>query len=182
MPRTTCRMMLGLLMLLLAACSTTSRKFSISEEELQKHITRELSLPLTVLRIFDVHLGNPVIRLDQASGRMLAKIDTKISSPLSSQTLDGTMHLSGRLGFDADSNTLMLHESRIENLDIRGLTADDRYNELFNLLAAKLGSELLSNIPLYTFSPDELKRGNRHYIPDDFRIVGRELRITLQPQ
>jgi hypothetical protein len=183
MSRIAYRLMQGLLLsLLIAACSTAPRTFSISESELQSRITQELSVPITLLRIFDVSLSNPVIRLDQDSGRLHAQIDTKISNPLNAQSLDGAINLSGRLGFDAANNTVMLYESRIEKLDIRGMALDDKYAELFNLLAARLGSELLSNIPLYTFKPDELKLGNRQYVPGDFRIVGRELKITLQPQ
>ncbi|HEY8355603.1 MAG TPA: DUF1439 domain-containing protein [Methylophilaceae bacterium] len=173
---------LALLMLLVAACSGSSRTLSISEAELQQHISQELSIPITVLRIFDVHLGNPVIRLDQESGRMFAKIDTKIRNPMSAQALDGSISLSGRLGFDEGSSTVMLYDSRIENLDIQSMVTDDRYSELFNLLVTRLGSQLFSSIPLYTFKLDELKIGNRRYVPDRFQIVGSELRVTLRPQ
>jgi len=76
----------------------------------------------------------------------------------------------------------MLSESRVEKLDIQGMELDDKHNELLNLLAAKLGAELLSNVPLHTFKPDDLKIGNRRYLPTDFRIVGHDLKITLSPQ
>jgi hypothetical protein len=39
---------LALLMLLVAACSGSSRTLSISEAELQQHISQELSIPITV--------------------------------------------------------------------------------------------------------------------------------------
>jgi hypothetical protein len=101
---------------------------------------------------------------------------------MSAQALDGSISLSGRLGFDEGSSTVMLYDSRIENLDIQSMVTDDRYSELFNLLVTRLGSQLFSSIPLYTFKLDELKIGNRRYVPDRFQIVGSELRVTLRPQ
>lgn len=185
MPRTRhtlLRILLPTLLLLLSACASSPRTISISESELQSRITEELSVPTTLLRIFDVNLSNPVIRLDGDAQRLHASIDTRISNPLTQKSVQGMIGISGKLGFDAASSTVMLSESRVEKLDIQGMELDDTHNELLNLLAAKLGAELLSNIPLHTFKPDDLKIGNRRYVPTDFRIVGRDLKITLLPQ
>lgn len=185
MPRTRrilLQILLSSLLLLLSACASGPRTISISESELQSRITEELSVPTTLLRIFDVNLSNPVIRLDGDAQRLHARIDTRISNPLTHKSLQGMISISGKLGFDAASNTVMLSESRVEKLDIQGMELDDKHNELLNLLAAKLGAELLSNVPLHTFKPDDLKIGNRRYLPTDFRIVGHDLKITLSPQ
>ncbi len=185
MPRTRHTLMqilIPALLLLLSACSNGPRTISISEGELQNRITKELSVPTTLLRIFDVNLSNPIIRLDGDTQRLHAQIDTRISNPLTQKSVQGMIGISGKLGFDAASSTLMLSESRVEKLDIQGMELDDTHSELLNLLAAKLGAELLSNIPLHTFKPDDLKIGNRHYVPTDFRISGHNLKITLSPQ
>jgi|GEM_PF-320477 len=185
MPRTRHTLMqilLPALLLLLSACASGPRTISISESELQSRITEELSVPTTVLRIFDVHLSNPVIRLDGDAQRLHAQIDTRFSNPLTEKSVQGMIGISGKLGFDAASSTVMLSESKIEKLDIQGMALDDTSSELLNLLAAKLGAELLSNIPLHTFKPDDLKIGNRRYLPSDFKIIGHDLKITLLPQ
>jgi len=181
MPRTKVIIFVGLL-LLIAACSSKPQILSISESQLQQHISRELSVPITLLKIFDIHLSNPIVRLDQASGRMQVEIETNLSNPLSSESLNGTFLISGRLGFDSMNDTIMLYDTRIENVDIGDATQNSQYDDLLNLFASQLGRELLSNIPLYKFDPDELRYGSRHYYPEEFQIIDNELNITLRPR
>jgi hypothetical protein len=176
------RLFLIALICTLSACAGSARSVHISESELQSRITKELLIPMTLLQIFDVQLSNPVVKLDAGSERLNAQLDTRINSPLNAEPVVGKIDISGKLRFDAQSNTVMLAESRIEHIDIKGMGIDDKYSQLFNLLAARLGGELLDNVPLYTLKPDELKVGNRRYAPSDFKIVGRDLKITLQPQ
>jgi hypothetical protein len=154
----------------ITACASGPRSVSISEYEIQQRMTEQLSVPITLLKIFDISLTNPVIRLDEGTER------------LSGGPLTGKINISGKLQFDAARSAVVLTESKIENLNIQGMGLDDRYSELFNLLVAKLGGELLNNVPLYTLKPDDLRVGNRRYAPSQFNIVGRELKITLQPQ
>src|SRR5690606_21766803 len=125
---------------LIAACASSPRSVSISANELQHRITEELIIPITVLEIFDVHLTNPVIKLDAESERLNAQLDTRIGNPLSGEPLVGKIKISGTLRYDAASNAIMLADSRIENLDIRNSGLQENYSQLFNLLAAKLGS------------------------------------------
>lgn len=166
----------------ITACASTPRSVSISEYEIQQRMTEQLSVPITLLKIFDISLTNPVIRLDEGTERLNAQMDTVISNPLSGEPLIGKINISGKLQFDAVRNAVVLAESKIDKLDFQGTGLDDKYSELFNLLVAKLGGELLNNVPLYTLKPDDLRVGNRRYAPSQFNIVGRELKITMQPQ
>ncbi len=170
------------LICILSSCANSPRSVSITETEIQQRMTEHLAVPISFLKIFDMNLTNPVIKLDEGSERLNAQLDTQISDPLSGESLTGKINISGKLYFDATRNAVMLTESKVENLNIQGMGLDDKYSELFNLLAARLGGEFFNNVPLYTLKPDELKIGNKRYTPSDFRIVGRDLRITLQPQ
>jgi len=167
-----------LVLLTLSACASGPRTFSISESELQSRLARELSVPVKLLRIFDVSLSNPVIRLDDGSERLHAALDTRISSPLSTETLDGKLDISGKLRFDAQTSSIMLSESRIEGFNFNGMQLDGKYTGLLNTLA----EDWLQDIPLYRLKPDDLKIGFKRYAPGDFKIIGRDLRITLLPQ
>lgn len=171
-----------LLTAILAACASGPRTVSISESELQQQFSEQLSLPISLLKIFDINLTNPVIKLDGGAERLNAQIDTQVINPLSGTPLIGKINISGKLYFDISRNAVMLTESRIETLDLTDKVHGNKYSELFSVLAAKIGSELLNNIPLYTLKPEDLKVGNTYYTPRDFKIVGRDLRITLQPQ
>ncbi|MDZ4097381.1 MAG: DUF1439 domain-containing protein [Methylophilaceae bacterium] len=166
----------------ITACASGPRSVSITESEIQQRMTEQLSVPITLLKIFDISLTNPVIRLDEGTERLNAQMDTVISNPLSGEPLTGKINISGKLQFDAARSAVVLVESKIDNLNIQGTGLDDKYSELFNLLVAKLGGELLNNVPLYTLKPDDLRVGNTRYTPSQFNIVGRELKITLQPQ
>lgn len=167
---------------LLTACASGPRSVTISEAELQQRITEQLSVPISLLKIFDINLTNPVIRLDEGTERLNAQIDTKIINPLSGELLVGKINISGKLRFDSSRSAVMLTESRIENLDIEAMGIEDKYSNLFNVFAAKLGVELLNDVPLYILNPEDLKVGNTRYAPSGFDIVGRNLKITLQPQ
>lgn len=176
------RFLLTSIILFLSACASGPRSVSISESELQQRLTEELSVPITLLKIFDIALTNPVIRLDEGTERMHAEMDTRISNPLSSEPITGKINLSGKLAFDASRNAIMLTESKVEKLNFRGMGLDEKYSELFNVLAAQLGGQLLNNVTLYTLKPDDLKVGNTRYAPTQFNIVGNNLKVTLQPQ
>ena len=167
-----------LALMTLTACVSGPRTFSISESELQSRLARELSVPVRLLHIFDIRLSHLVIRLDGTSERLHAALDTRISSPLSTETLDGKLEISGKLRFDQKSNSIMLRESRIEGFNFNGMQLDEQYTGLFNTLA----EDWLQDIPLYQLKPDDLKIGYRQYVPGEFKIIGRDLRITLLPQ
>ena len=168
--------------LVLAACASEPRTISITEGELQQHFSEQLSLPISLLKIFDINLSNPVIKLDEGTERLNAQLDTQVINPLSGVPLIGKINISGKLYFDASRNAVMLTESRIETLDITDKEHGNKYSELFNVLVTKIGSELLNNIPLYTLKPEDLKVGNTYYTPRDFKIVGQDLKITLDRQ
>lgn len=167
---------------ILTACASQPRTVNISEGELQQHFSEQLSLPISLLKIFDINLSNPVIKLDEGTERLNAQLDTQVINPLSGAPLMGKINISGKLYFDASRNAVMLTESRIETIDITDKAHGNKYSELFSVLAAKIGSELLNNIPLYTLKPEDLKVGNSYYTPRDFKIVGHDLKITLDRQ
>jgi hypothetical protein len=147
--------MLASLLTILAACASGPRIVSISDAELQQRIRTELSVPITLLKIFDVALSNPLIRLEESTGRIHAEMDTWISSPLSAEPIKGRINLSGKLAYDASRNAIVLTEPSVENLNFPTLALDDRHSGLLNMLTAQLGSELLHNITLSALEPDD---------------------------
>lgn len=167
--------------LLLAGCaSLQQRNVTVTESELQQKISEQFVLPISVLQIFDIQLTNPVVRLDGASERLYAQLDTGMDNPLNGKPILGKLSISGKLRFDAAYNAIMLSDARVENVQMDGL--DGRYNQLLTQLASKVGAELLNNTPLYTLKPQDLQSGSKHYIPQDLRVVGKTLKVTLVPQ
>ena len=171
----------ALSMLALASCSALQqRTVTVSESELQKRISEQFVLPISVLQIFNISLTNPVIKLDGGKERLYAQMDTGMDNPITGQKLAGKLNISGKLRFDAAYNAIMLSDARVEDIHIDGI--DSRYNNVLNALASKIGAEMLDNTPLYTLKAEDLQSGSRHYIPKEFKVVGNTLQVTLVPK
>lgn len=170
----------SVVMVLIGCAAVAPRTVKVTEAELQSKIAQTLAVPITLLRIFDISLTNPVIKLDTDTERLNARLDTSIRNQFSGEPLSGKLNISGKLRFDAASNSVMLADARIDNLNLNGLGG--KYNDVLNLLVSKLGEEILNNIPLYTLAAEDLKVGTTEFIPKDFKVVGNELRVTLVPK
>ena len=157
-----------------------TRTVSISESDLQKKIGEQFSLPISVLKVFDINLSNPVIHLDGENERLHAELDTSIDSPLSGRPLRGKIDISGQLKFDKDSNEIILSDSRLENLKFDGIS--EEYSNVINAVGRKMGGILLQHIPLYTLSENDLRFGSTYYVPKDFKVSGNNLVIRLEPR
>ena len=170
----------GLAMVLIGCAAAAPRTVKVSEAELQSRIAETLAVPITVLKIFDISLSNPVIKLDAGTERLNAQLDTDIRNPFSGEPLSGKLNISGKLRFDAASNSVMLVDARIDNLNLNGLGG--KYEGMLNMLTRKLGEEILNNIPLYTLTAEDLKVGSTEFVPRDFKVVGNDLQVTLVPK
>ena len=93
--------------------------------------------------------------------------------------LAGKLDISGKLRFDNATNSIVLDDPKVENLNLDGLGA--KYGDFVNLMAQKLGGDLLNGLPLYTVKPEDLKVGSTKYNPKDMQITDKGLQITLSP-
>lgn len=172
---------IAVLMMMTGCASMGPRTVNITEQEIQNKIAENLKAPMTVLKIFDVSLSNPLVKLDAGTGRLTTELETNINSPLTRNTLPGKISFSGKPRFDATTNTVYLSEARLENLDF-GNSLDSKFDEFLHFMVGKFGSEMLNEIPLYTLKPDDLKVGNTTYLPSDFKVQGNGLQVTLTPR
>jgi hypothetical protein len=155
------------------------RTVSISEAQLQKKLNERLAIPISLLKIFDVNLSNSTVKFDSKTGRMLTSLDTSLTSVLSNKVLAGKLDISGKLRFDVATNSIVLDDPKVESLNLDGLGS--KYGEIFNLIAQKLGGEMLNGLPLYTVKPQDLMVGSTQYNPKDMQITDKGLQITLSP-
>lgn len=155
------------------------RTVNISEAQLQKKLNERLSVPISLLKIFDVNLSNSTVRFDTKTGRMMTSLDTSLTSILTNKVLAGKLDISGKLRFDAATNSIVLDDPKVESLNLDGLGS--KYGEFFNLIAQKLGGEMLNGLPLYTVKPEDLTIGSTQYNPKDLQITDKGLQVTLSP-
>ena len=166
--------------LLMNGCAMMGdRTVNISEAQLQKKLNERLAIPISLLKIFDVNLSNSTVKFDSKTGRMMTSMDASLTSVLSNKVLAGKLDISGKLRFDAPTNSIVLDDPKVESLNLDGLGS--KYGEFFNLIAQKLGGEMLNGLPLYTVKPEDLTVGSTQYNPKDMQITDKGLQITLSP-
>jgi len=169
-----------LILLLINGCAMMSdRTVNISEAQLQKKLNERLAIPISLLKIFDVNLSNSTVKFDSRTGRMVTSLDTSLTSILSDKVIAGKLDISGKLRFDIATNSIVLDDPKVESLNLDGLGS--KYGEFFNLIAQKLGGEMLNGLPLYTVKPEDLTVGSTQYNPKDMQITDKGLQITLSP-
>ncbi|HOY71133.1 MAG TPA: DUF1439 domain-containing protein [Methylotenera sp.] len=170
-----------LLALFLSACASLGdRTVNVSETDVQNMLNKKLAVPIQLLKIFDVSLSNSIVKFDKQTGRMQTTLDTVLDSQLFGKSITGKLGISGKLRFDAASQSIVLDEPAVEQFNLDG--AGDKYNEIFNSLAKTVGGQMLNGMALYTVKPEDLKFGGATYAPKDMQVTDQGLQITLSPQ
>jgi hypothetical protein len=169
------------LFLCLSGCAVTGDKtVNVTEAQIQQKLNEKLSVPFSLLKIFDVNLSNSTVKFDQSSGRMKTTLDTHLNSPLLKDTLAGKVAISGKLRFDAATQSIKLDEPLIDDLNFPGL--DGKYADIFSAFTKQIGGQVLNGLTLYEVKPEDLTVGNTHYQPKNMQITSQGLQITLSPQ
>lgn len=168
------------LVLFFNGCATMSdRTVSITEAQVQKKINERLAIPISLLKIFDVSLSNSLVKFDSKTGSMQTTLDTNLSSKISNKVIRGKLGISGKLRFDPVTNSIVLDEPKVENLNLDGL--DSKRGDIFNLIAQTLGGEMLNGLTLYTIKPEDLKIGSTQYSPKEMLITDKGLQMSFSP-
>jgi hypothetical protein len=170
-----------ILMAFLSGCAGLgNRTVNVSESDIQNMLNKKLAVPIQLLKIFDVNLSNSLVKFDQKTGRMQTTLDTVLDSKLFDKSLVGKLGISGKLRFDAATQSIVLDEPSIDKFNIDG--AGSKYNDLLGALAKTVGSQMLNGMALYTVKPEDLKFGGATYAPKDMLVTDKGLQITLSPQ
>ena len=169
------------LMAFLQGCAVMGdRTVNVTEAQIQEKLNQKLALPISLLKIFDVQLSNSLVKFDKTTGRMTTNLDTVLSSKIFDKNIAGKLGISGKLRFDAASQSIVLDEPKVENFNLDGL--EGKYGDLFSALAKQVGGEMLNGLALYTVKPEDLKVGNTQYSPKDMVVTDKGLQLTLTPQ
>ncbi|MCH9798603.1 MAG: DUF1439 domain-containing protein [Betaproteobacteria bacterium] len=156
------------------------RTVNVTSAQIQEKLNEKLSVPFSLLKVFDVKLSNALVTFDQTTGRMHTVMDADLSSKLLNQQSSGKLGLSGKLRFDAASSSVLLDEPAIEQINLG--QASQQYNEILNALAKTVGKEMLKGLTLYKVKPDDLKVSGTQYVPKGIVVTDRGLQIKLSPQ
>jgi hypothetical protein len=170
-----------LVLLSLSGCATMmgDRTVNVTGDQIAQKLNEKLALPIQIAKIFNMNLSNSVVNFDKTTGRMTTTMDTKLSSELFEKTLNGKLGISGKMRFDAATQSVVLDEPKIENLDLDGVGGD--FSKIFNAMAKTVGGEMLTGLTLYKVKPEDLKFGGTTYAPKDMVVTDNGLQLTLSP-
>lgn len=169
-----------LLLISFAGCAVLGdRTVNVTEIQIQEKLNEKLAIPISLLKIFDVNLSNSIVSFDQHTGRMHTTMDTNLSSAILEETLTGKLGISGKLRFDAATNSIVLDKPKVENFNFDGLGG--KHADLLNALAKAVGGEMLNGLTLYTVKSEDLKVGTTQYNPKDLQVTDKGLQMTLSP-
>ena len=170
-----------LVLLSLSGCATMmgDRTVNVTGDQIAQKLNEKLALPIQMAKIFNMNLSNSVVNFDKTTGRMTTTMDTKLSSELFEKTLNGKLGISGKMRFDAATQSVVLDEPKIENLDLDGVGGD--FSKIFNAMAKTVGGEMLTGLTLSKVKPEDLKFGGTTYAQKDMVVTDNGLQLTLSP-
>lgn len=167
--------------LLLAACASLvgQRNVDIPLAKLQDAIANRFPFNNRYLELLDVRVTNPRVSLQPDSNRILTSMDTSIAPPFSSQSWNGSLAISGQLRVDPARNALVLADPRVENFAVNGL--DSPFASKIMRVGALVAEQLLKDMPLYTFQPNDFRYGGTSFLPTKITTRANGLVVTFEP-
>lgn len=169
------------LALLLASCASLlgPRDVEIPLARLQQSIANRFPFNNRYLELLEVRVTNPRISLQPDTNRIVTSMDTSIAPPFTDKSWNGSLAISGQLQIDPSRNALVLAEPRVENLAINGL--DSPYAKQIARIASLVGEQLLKDLPLYTFQPNDFRYGGSNFFPTKITTRASGLVVTFEP-
>lgn len=166
---------------LLSSCATLlgPREMEIPLARLQESISSRFPFNNRYLELLDVRVTNPRVTLQPGSNRILTSMDTSIAPPFIRKSWNGNFAVSGQLKFDTARNALVLAEPRVEQFTVSGL--DPLYANQIARIGGLLAEQLLKDVPLYTFRPEDLRYAGATFIPTGITTRPDALVVSFEP-
>jgi len=167
--------------LLLTSCASLlgPRNVEVPLARLQDTVATRFPFNNRYLELIDVRVTNPRVSLQPDANRIRLGTDIAIAPPFM-KAWNGTLTISGQLKFDAARNALVLSEPRVEGFTILGLDSP-YYAAKVSQISALLAEQLLKDVSLYTFRPDEFRYGGVNFIPTQIATRPNGLVVTFEP-
>lgn len=167
--------------IVLASCATLlgPRDMEIPLARLQESIAKRFPFNNRYLDLLDIRVSNPRVTLLPESNRILTSMDTAVAPPFLKKSWNGNLSVSGQLRFDPARSALVLAEPRVEQFAVNGL--DPLYANQITKVGALLTEQLLKELPLYTFRPEDFGYAGARFIPAKITTRANSLVVTFEP-
>jgi hypothetical protein len=167
--------------LLLTSCAAMlgPRDIEIPQYKLQEALSKRFPFNNRYLELLDISFTNPRLALHPDTGRIAATLDAVASPPFLSKPWSGSLTLSGILQFDPSRNAIVLAEPRVDDFAFDGV--DPSHSRQVAKISGILADQLLKDVPLYVFKPEDLRYGGSSFIPSKIVTKADSLVVTLVP-
>lgn len=172
---------LALALGLLASCASIvgPRDIELPLSKLQAGLDRRFPLNNRLLELFDVQLTRPQLTVLHDAGRIGLTLDTSVTPPFSRSSWRGKLALSGRLYIDQARNAVLMGEPRVDRFIVDGV--DDSRQRQLAKVANVLMEQVVADVPLYQFRPEDLRYGGVQFVPTRIATTPRGLLVSVEP-
>ena len=132
-----------------------------------------------MLELFDIQLTRPQLSILSESGRVALSLDALVAPPFTRQSWRGNLVLSGRLYIDAAGDAVLMAEPTLDRLTVDG--ADEGQQRQFAKVANVLMTNVINDVPLYRFKPEDLTYGGVRFVPTRITTTARGLTVSVEP-
>jgi hypothetical protein len=166
---------------LLASCATVigPRRFELSQSRLQAGLERRFPLRNRLLELFDVQMTRPRLAIMPETERVGLSLDVSVSPPFVRKSWNGTLAMSGHLVLDNVRNAVVLSATHVDSFDVEGM--DGNHVRDLGRAADLLVNQLMRDMPVYTFRPEDLRYAGVQFIPTRLETAPGALFVTLEP-
>ena len=168
-------------LLALSACAALvgPRDIELPLHKLQSGLDRRFPIQNRAMELFDIELTRPRLSTLPDSGRIALTLDAKVAPPFLRQAWRGSLALSGRLYIDPARNAVMMADPGVDSFVVEGV--DEARQRQLGKLANVLMQNVLADVPLYHFRPDELRYGGVQFVPTRLVTNARGLVVSVEP-
>ena len=166
---------------LLAGCASLigPREVELPLAKLQAAVDKRFPTRNRMLELFDIQLTRPQVSLMPGADRVGISLDADVAPAFRRTPWHGSLALSGRLVVDASRNAIFINEPRVERFTLDGV--DENRQHQLNKIAGMLVDELVRDLPLYAFRPEDLRYAGVQFAPTRISATERGLVVTVAP-
>jgi hypothetical protein len=173
--------LLALAGILLASCASLvgPRDIELPLSKLQSGLDRRFPLNNLALELFEIELTRPQLRMQPEADRIALSMQALVAPPFTRQSWRGSLVLSGRLYVDAARGAVLMAEPRVDHFSVDGV--DDARQRQLAKVAKLLMKNVVADMPLYHFRPEELRHGGVQFVPTRITTTARGLLVSIEP-
>ena len=170
-----------LALLLVCGCAHLfgTRDLVLPLERLQATLDQRFPLNQRYLELFDLRISRPRLSLQPDTNRVVTSLDAQFLPTLFGQPWNGSISVSGELKIDAGRNAVIFTAPRIERFVLDGV--EPRLSDKLARFAGVLAEQVLRDVPVYTFRPDDFRYAGMAFVPATIRTRADALVVSFAP-